>query len=242
MFCTGNGLSVHLLRNCRFSRGGRSGEKAENVGSISEKTASSRYYQHLWTSGETIPGIIPPLKESRLYDMRRSLPNFGRLKKSHFSAHQGKFVEMNQYAQSYHTYHLAYFSLLWLNINQILRYCVLTLYRVTLLQVLVALRILATGSFQRPVGNDMFLAVSQASVSYALRKVIPAIVDLYQNTWINFPSTPEERKKTSLRYVFQAHLRSRNRGLIGELTIIHDEITKNKLYNCLFTKLQYKVT
>lgn len=55
-----------------------------------------------------------------------------------------------------------------------------------MLQVLIALNFMASGSYQKRVGQDYFSCVSQPTVSKILYKVVNALNILMRN-WIQFP-------------------------------------------------------
>ncbi|KAJ8676176.1 hypothetical protein QAD02_011962 [Eretmocerus hayati] len=65
----------------------------------------------------------------------------------------------------------------------------------THLQVLITLRFLAEGGFQKGVGQDYNHPVSQSRVSYIVNRVINAILTL-KNNWIVFPNNRESRLQT----------------------------------------------
>ncbi|XP_036320303.1 uncharacterized protein LOC118734703 [Rhagoletis pomonella] len=69
------------------------------------------------------------------------------------------------------------------------------------LRFLVALRFFAQGSYQRSVGQDFLLNVSQSSVSRCIRE-IASIMDKYLLTrYIKFPSTVEEKQAEKKNFI-----------------------------------------
>lgn len=60
-------------------------------------------------------------------------------------------------------------------------------------KVLSAVRFYATGCFQRPVGEQWSIFMSQTSISRYIHKVTDAIKDLIFRQWIQFPITPGAR-------------------------------------------------
>lgn len=67
------------------------------------------------------------------------------------------------------------------------------------LQVLSTLHFLAKGPYQKTLGQEVNIPMSQSGVSRNLHNVIPAINELVDD-FISFPSTPEERQRTAQRY------------------------------------------
>ena len=68
------------------------------------------------------------------------------------------------------------------------------------LQVLAVLRFLAEGSFQNGAASDFNHAMSQASLSRCIGKVLNALLQL-QRQYIRFPETSEERRHVSQKYL-----------------------------------------
>ncbi|XP_024872169.1 uncharacterized protein LOC112454808 [Temnothorax curvispinosus] len=56
-------------------------------------------------------------------------------------------------------------------------------------QIFTALRFFATGSYQKAVGNDYLVSVSQSAVSRAIKAVAVSITQLLAHEWIKFPRT-----------------------------------------------------
>lgn len=68
-------------------------------------------------------------------------------------------------------------------------------------QVLIAVNFYANGSYQRPVGNQCELVISQPSASRCIRRVTYLInVHLLRN-WIKFPMTPAERVAARNKFI-----------------------------------------
>ncbi|KAJ8668764.1 hypothetical protein QAD02_000023 [Eretmocerus hayati] len=67
-------------------------------------------------------------------------------------------------------------------------------------QVLITVRFLAEGGFQKGVGQDINHPVSQTLVSQILGRVIAAINGIREN-YIFLPSTPEQRRRTQRQFV-----------------------------------------
>ena len=67
-------------------------------------------------------------------------------------------------------------------------------------QILLVIRYLAEGSYQKGVETDLNHPLSQSSVSRYLHRVIPAI-NMLANRFIRFPRTPEERQAVQRRYI-----------------------------------------
>lgn len=68
------------------------------------------------------------------------------------------------------------------------------------LQVFMTLRFLAEGPFQKGLSQDFQHSVSQTTVSRCINRVIDAIVEL-ADTFIQFPTTHEERHRIQNRYI-----------------------------------------
>lgn len=60
------------------------------------------------------------------------------------------------------------------------------------LKVLTALQFYAHGSYQKIVGKDSHLALSQSSVSRCIQEVTEVFVDHFLNRWIHFPDNENE--------------------------------------------------
>ncbi|XP_071652406.1 putative nuclease HARBI1 [Temnothorax longispinosus] len=91
-------------------------------------------------------------------------------------------------------------------------------------QIFTALRFFATGSYQKAVGNDYLVSVSQSAVSRAIKAVAVSITQLLAHEWIKFPRT--EEKRTALKRRFQEE---RNfEGVIGCIDCTHIAIVRPK--------------
>ncbi|XP_071455438.1 putative nuclease HARBI1 [Hetaerina americana] len=84
-------------------------------------------------------------------------------------------------------------------------------------QVLVTLRFMAGGGYQRGVGRARYLAISQPSVSICIKKVTNAIVDRLLPEWIVFPKT--RRKWTEIGERFQPIVKFP--GVVGAIGCAH---------------------
>ncbi|KAH7980463.1 hypothetical protein HPB49_016342 [Dermacentor silvarum] len=69
------------------------------------------------------------------------------------------------------------------------------------MQVLCALRFLATGGFQGAIASDESLATSQSSVSRSIHAVVEAIVDCIGDAWISFPDSAAALTSASEAFV-----------------------------------------
>lgn len=61
------------------------------------------------------------------------------------------------------------------------------------MQILAALRFFAIGSYQKGIGNDYLVSISQPAVSRAIKAVAVGITEQLANEWIQFPRTEEKR-------------------------------------------------
>ncbi|XP_036147071.1 putative nuclease HARBI1 [Monomorium pharaonis] len=61
-------------------------------------------------------------------------------------------------------------------------------------QVLSAIRLFATGCYQRPVGEQWGISMSQPSISRCVHRVTNAINDHLFRQWVQFPMTPEAKQ------------------------------------------------
>lgn len=68
-------------------------------------------------------------------------------------------------------------------------------------RILIALRFYATGNYQRGVGQEYLLAVSQPIVSRAVEEVSRILVLHFSNNWIQFPNA--ERRNSIKRIFFE---------------------------------------
>ncbi|KAK0171480.1 hypothetical protein PV327_011236 [Microctonus hyperodae] len=85
-------------------------------------------------------------------------------------------------------------------------------------QILSAVRFYATGCFQRPVGEQWGISMSQTSISRCLHRVTDAINELIFRQWIKFPLTPGDRQIA--RVEFQ-NARQPFEGAIGAIDCSH---------------------
>lgn len=81
-----------------------------------------------------------------------------------------------------------------------------------------ALRFFATGCFQRPVGEQWGISMSQTSISRSLHRVTNAINELIFRQWVQFPMTPAARHVA--REQFQI-TRQPFEGAIGAIDCTH---------------------
>lgn len=70
-----------------------------------------------------------------------------------------------------------------------------------ILQVLIALRFYACGSYQQCVADSMLTCVSQPSVSRAIKGVTRAINVAMLNNWVYFPNNDKELQLNKRRLV-----------------------------------------
>lgn len=68
------------------------------------------------------------------------------------------------------------------------------------MKVLITLRFLGFGSYQRIVGQGFYVSVSQPTVSRCIRYVTRAVYDEFLNETIKFPSSVEEREEVENRF------------------------------------------
>lgn len=62
-----------------------------------------------------------------------------------------------------------------------------------MIQIFLALHFFATGCYQRPIGNNRYVAVSQSTVSQAINSVVEALnKPEIINNWIHFPQNLDE--------------------------------------------------
>ncbi|XP_071580476.1 putative nuclease HARBI1 [Temnothorax nylanderi] len=92
-------------------------------------------------------------------------------------------------------------------------------------QVLSAVRFYATGCFQRPVGEQWGISMSQTSISRTVHKVTDAINDLIFRQWIQFPITPGARQLARMQFQ-NAH--QPFEGAIGAIDCTHVAILAPK--------------
>lgn len=89
------------------------------------------------------------------------------------------------------------------------------------IQVLVAINFYANGSYQRPVGNQCELVISQPSTSRCIRRVTSLMNMHFLRRWIKFPMTAQER--TAARNAF-IHAPQSFPGCIGAIDCTHINI------------------
>lgn len=90
------------------------------------------------------------------------------------------------------------------------------------MQILAALRFFAIGSYQKGIGNDYLVSISQPATSRAIKAVATSITEILANEWIQFPTT--EEKRAALKHRFQE---KRNfKGVVGCIDCTHIAIVK----------------
>ncbi|EFN60645.1 Putative nuclease HARBI1, partial [Camponotus floridanus] len=94
-------------------------------------------------------------------------------------------------------------------------------------QVLAALRFYATGCFQRPVGEQWGISMSQSSISRCVHKVTDAINNLIFRQWIQFPITAEARYQAKLKF---QNARHSFEGAIGAIDCSHVAIIAPRIH------------
>ncbi|XP_046468084.1 putative nuclease HARBI1 [Neodiprion pinetum] len=88
----------------------------------------------------------------------------------------------------------------------------------SLQRVLTAVRFYATGYYQRPVGDQCDISLSQSSVSRCIRDVTNAINERLLKPWVQFPMTPEDRQRAASQFVTA---RQPFQGAIGAIDCTH---------------------
>nr|CAD7415298.1 unnamed protein product [Timema cristinae] len=73
------------------------------------------------------------------------------------------------------------------------------------IQVLAAIRFFAEGGYQRGVGQDAFISLSQTSTGLCIHAVCNAVVTLLAARWIVFPTTVAERERVQQGVPFDEH-------------------------------------
>ncbi|CAI6359977.1 unnamed protein product [Macrosiphum euphorbiae] len=68
------------------------------------------------------------------------------------------------------------------------------------IQVLTTIQFLASGSYQRGIGHDCLIPISQPSVSRCIQRVTQSFLTMYAGRWISFPKTRAERSNISDRF------------------------------------------
>lgn len=96
------------------------------------------------------------------------------------------------------------------------------------IKVLTALNFFAHGSHQTSIGQNLYLAISQPSVSRCINEVVNALNEAnIMNRWIKFPRTLNELK--NLRQQFYEH--QRFPGVIGCIDCTHIAIFPPQVHN-----------
>ncbi|KMQ86912.1 nuclease harbi1, partial [Lasius niger] len=91
-------------------------------------------------------------------------------------------------------------------------------------QVLAALRFFAIGSYQKGIGNDYLVSISQPATSRAIKAVTIGITEILANEWIQFPRTEEKRAALKRRFQEERNFK----GVIGCIDCTHFAIVKPK--------------
>ncbi|XP_046612245.1 putative nuclease HARBI1 [Neodiprion virginianus] len=86
------------------------------------------------------------------------------------------------------------------------------------IQVLTAVRFYATGCYQRPVGDQWGISLSQSPVSRCIHDVTNAINERLLRPWVQFPMTPEDRQRAASQF---ATARQPFQGAIGAIDCTH---------------------
>ncbi|KAI4469675.1 hypothetical protein MML48_1g02985 [Holotrichia oblita] len=108
-------------------------------------------------------------------------------------------------------------------INELIPYTVHSIKNIPLsIAVFCTLSFLGHGSYQRNVGNSMFIALSQPSVSRCIKKITLAIATNLMRQWIRLPQTNEQRAQ--YRHAFQRKYRMPN--ILGAVDGTHVGIVK----------------
>lgn len=94
------------------------------------------------------------------------------------------------------------------------------------MQVLATLRFYATGCYQRPVGEQWGISMSQSSVSRCIHRVTDAIVNTMFCEKIKFPMTQEERQ--TAKTIFASSSSPFVAGTIGAIDCTHIPIIAPK--------------
>lgn len=75
--------------------------------------------------------------------------------------------------------------------------------RTSCMQVITALRFFASGSYQMDIGRNIYMAVSQPTVSRCVNEVINVITrEEVMNQWIRFPNTLAELNELRTQYKY----------------------------------------
>ncbi|KAH7973693.1 hypothetical protein HPB49_004015 [Dermacentor silvarum] len=74
-------------------------------------------------------------------------------------------------------------------------------------RVLCALRLFATGSFQRSIGSEEFICMGQTSVSESIHAVAEAVTVVgRQQRWVSFPLTPAGKASAKAAFSDRGHI------------------------------------
>ncbi|XP_046391857.1 putative nuclease HARBI1 [Ischnura elegans] len=92
------------------------------------------------------------------------------------------------------------------------------------IQVLAALRFFAVGSYQRAVGQERFISMSQPAISRAVRKVSKAITEKLGSEWVKFPINEEQRNTIKRRFRQTRQMK----GVVGCMDCTHIAIIRPK--------------
>jgi hypothetical protein len=57
------------------------------------------------------------------------------------------------------------------------------------------------GSYQRGIGQELLISISQPAMSRAIRNVSEAIRDVLGGEWVKFPDAFEKRQAMKRRYI-----------------------------------------
>ncbi|XP_071582183.1 putative nuclease HARBI1 [Temnothorax nylanderi] len=90
--------------------------------------------------------------------------------------------------------------------------------------VLTALRFFAIGLYQKGVGNDYLVSISQPAVSRAIKAVAVGITEILANKWIQFSRTEEKREALKRRFQEERNFK----GVIGCIDCTHVTIVRPK--------------
>lgn len=84
-------------------------------------------------------------------------------------------------------------------------------------RILIALRFFSTGAYQRSIGEEYLLAVSQQTTSRCISEVSELIVRIFSNQWIRFPLDQVERTNIKRGFMDKAGFP----GIIGCIDATH---------------------
>lgn len=85
-----------------------------------------------------------------------------------------------------------------------------------------ALHFYATGSYQRMIGRSHDISMSQQSLSRAIKAVTNAIVNIFGDVWVQFPSTDIQKNSIKQKFMQTRHFP----GVIGVVDGTHIEIIR----------------